>query len=59
MNRLSAFWSRSANKLAAWKERLLDCPHHHIVFTVPHELIPLWRYNKREFADTLLPRPRC
>jgi hypothetical protein len=39
--------------LAAWKERLLDCPHHHIVFTVPHELIPLWRYNKREFADTL------
>ena len=39
--------------LAAWKERLLQCPHHHIVFTVPHEMIPLWRYNKREFADLL------
>jgi len=39
--------------LAAWKERLLDCPHHHIVFTLPHELNPLWRYNKREFGKTL------
>jgi hypothetical protein len=36
--------------LAAWKERLLDCPHHHIVFTLPHELNPLWRYSKREFG---------
>jgi hypothetical protein len=39
--------------LAAWKERLIACPHHHIVFTVDHELIPLWRYNKRQFATLL------
>jgi hypothetical protein len=39
--------------LAAWKERLIACPHHHIVFTVDHGLIPLWRYNKRQFATLL------
>ena len=39
--------------LAGWKERLVGGPHHHVVFTVPHELIPLWRYNKRSFGDLL------
>lgn len=39
--------------LAGWKERLLDCPHSHIVFTTPQELIPLWRYNKQSFAGLL------
>lgn len=29
------------------KERLLNCPHHHIVFTLPHEYIPLWLYNRK------------
>ena len=24
------------------KERLLNCPHHHVIFTLPHEYIPLW-----------------
>ena len=24
---------------------LIDCPHHHIVFTLPHELHDLWRFN--------------
>ena len=28
------------------KEILLDCPHHHIIFTLPHEFNDLWRYNK-------------
>lgn len=28
------------------KARLLDCPHHHLIFTIAHELIPLWRYNR-------------
>jgi hypothetical protein len=39
--------------LDRWKERLLDCPHRHIVFTTPQELIPLWRYNKKVFSDLL------
>ena len=39
--------------LADWKERLLDCPHHHATFTLPHELVPLWLYNKRTFPPIL------
>lgn len=39
--------------LSGWKARLLDCPHHHVVFTVPHELLWLWRYNKRLFSSAL------
>lgn len=42
-----------ARWLEGWKQRLLPCPHHHIVFTTPHELLPLWRFNKSEFASTL------
>jgi hypothetical protein len=34
---------------AMWLERqarlLLGCPHHHVVFTIPHELNALWRHN--------------
>jgi hypothetical protein len=32
---------------------LLSVPHHHIVFTIPHQLNELWRYNKAEFANVL------
>ena len=39
--------------LAGWRERLLNCPHFHVVFTTPHELLPLWRYNRRLFGDLL------
>jgi hypothetical protein len=39
--------------LAGWQERLLDCPHTHIVFTTPQQLIPLWRYNKQRFTGLL------
>jgi hypothetical protein len=39
--------------LQRWKQRLLPCPHHHVVFTVPHDLLDLWRYNKRRFGDLL------
>jgi hypothetical protein len=39
--------------LAGWKQRLLECPHHHVIFTVPHDLNPLWRYNKRPLGDLL------
>lgn len=36
-----------------WQTRLLPCPHHHVVFTIPHELLDLWRYNKRAVANIL------
>ena len=39
--------------LARWKARLLPCPHHHAVFTIPHELLDLWRYNKSAIANIL------
>jgi len=45
--------------LDGWKQRLLDCPHVHSVFTTPHELLPLWRYNKRLFADLLFTSATC
>lgn len=36
-------------KRAEWvekqKNRLLDVPHFHVVFTLPHEYLPIWRYN--------------
>jgi hypothetical protein len=32
---------------------MLDCAAHHVVFTVPQELVPLWRMNKRRFAGAL------
>ena len=35
---------------AAWIDaeltRLLPCPHFHVVFTLPHDLLPLWEFNR-------------
>lgn len=28
------------------KRRLFDVPHFHVIFTMPHEYLPLWRYNE-------------
>jgi hypothetical protein len=39
--------------LDGWTQRLIDCPHYHCVFTVPHELNTLWRYNRKGFAGAL------
>lgn len=39
--------------LHRWKARLLPCPHHHVVFTIPHELLDLWRYNKAAVTNIL------
>lgn len=33
--------------------KLLHCDHYHVIFTLPHELLTLWRYNTRWFAHTL------
>jgi hypothetical protein len=35
------------------KNILLDCPHHHVIFTIPEALNDLWRYN-RELMSNLL-----
>jgi len=39
--------------LSGWSSRLLDCPHFHVIFTTPHQLNDLWRYNRKRFADAL------
>lgn len=33
--------------------RLLPCAHWHVIFTVPHELVGLWEYNREVFSDVL------
>jgi hypothetical protein len=58
---------------AQWAEqqaaRLLPCDHYHVVFTLPHELLALWQWNRpvmtgllfqaaRETLLTLLDDPR-
>jgi len=35
------------------KQRLFDTPHFHVVFTLPHEYLSLWRYNEALFASVL------
>lgn len=36
--------------IEAQKERLLNCSHHHVIFTLPHEYISLWQYNRAWFV---------
>lgn len=37
----------------AQKQRLLNCPHFHLVFTLPSEYRVLWQYNTAWFVRTL------
>jgi hypothetical protein len=46
-------WLPREQWLYGWKNRLLPCPHHHCVFTLPHDFCPIWRYNKAAFGDLL------
>lgn len=39
--------------LAKQTARLLDYPHHHIIFTQPHELNTLWQYNRTQLTQVL------
>jgi len=47
-------------RVQRWLERqvetLLGCAHHHVIFTIPHELNPLWLPNYRVLGDLLF---RC
>jgi hypothetical protein len=35
------------------RSRLIDCAHHHLIFTIPHTLHDLWRYNRAWMMQTL------
>lgn len=39
--------------LAARAAQLLPCDHYHVVFTIPHELEPLWYDNRRRMTELL------
>jgi hypothetical protein len=39
--------------LLKMRERLIDCPHHHLIFTIPHELHDVWRYNRASMMQML------
>lgn len=39
--------------LTQWSARLLNTQHHHLIFTIPHELLPIWRFNREWFQDEL------
>ena len=39
--------------------RLLPCPHFHCVFTLPHELLPLWELNREFMIEVLIGAVRC
>lgn len=41
------------NWLEKTKARLLPCDHYHVVFTLPHELNPIWHYNRHWCSDAL------
>lgn len=34
--------------------RLLPCAHHHVIFTLPHELLALWSHNRGDFAELMM-----
>ena len=37
--------------IEAEKERLIDCSHYHVIFTLPHEYLNLWQYNRKWFTQ--------
>lgn len=47
---------------AQWAERqaarLLACDHYHVVFTLPHELLALWAFNRAPMASLLFQAAR-
>lgn len=44
--------------LSSQFERLLPVPHMHVVFTLPHELLPLWECNRKALAQLLFDASR-
>jgi hypothetical protein len=46
-------WGSIDRWLESKKKVLLPVPHRHVTFTIPHELLPLWRYNRRALSNLL------
>jgi len=47
-----------AQWVEAQKAKLLACDHYHVVFTLPHELLNLWRYNRHWFTQAMFAAAR-
>ena len=45
--------SRAGNRVQARLSELLPCPYFHVVFTIPHELVPLAQANRHLFYNAL------
>lgn len=49
-------------RVQRWLERqsriLLGCAHHHVIFTIPHELNGLWQLNQRALGELLFASAR-
>ena len=41
------------------RARLLNCAHHHLIFTIPHELNALWCWNRALMANLLFATVRA
>jgi len=41
------------------RARLLACAHHHLIFTIPHELNALWCWNRAAMANVLFATVRA
>jgi hypothetical protein len=46
------------NWVEAQKKRLLNCSHYHVIFTLPHEYINLWQYNRKWFTQAIFKASR-
>jgi hypothetical protein len=46
-------WIRIEQWLEKQKERIIACPHYHMIFTFPHELNDLWVLNVRTMTNLL------
>lgn len=39
--------------LMKMRDRLIACAHHHLIFTIPHDLLEVWRWNRAWFTQQL------
>jgi hypothetical protein len=44
---------QSERWLSKQRARLLACDHYHVIFTVPHDLNPLWQLNLRQMTGLM------
>jgi Putative transposase/Transposase zinc-binding domain len=43
-------WRTAEQWLERWQARLLPVTHFHVIFTLPHQLHALWRWNRKRVA---------